>query len=84
MEEIMTIEEASEKYCIPIKILKEYESMDLCKTVKRVMGEWHYNDEDIYVIGGDSIYRQMLPFCNVAHVTKMDYAYQPDTWIPNL
>ena len=28
----MTIEEASEKYCIPIKILKEYESMELCKT----------------------------------------------------
>ena len=43
----MTIEEASEKYCIPIKILKEYESMELCKTVKRVMGEWHYDDEDI-------------------------------------
>ena len=47
MEEIMTIEEVSEKYCIPIKILKEYESMELCKTVKRVMGEWHYDDEDI-------------------------------------
>ena len=43
----MTIEEASEKYCIPIKILKEYESMELCKTVKRVKGEWHYDDEDI-------------------------------------
>lgn len=43
----MTIEEASEKYCIPIKILKEYESMELCKTVKRVMGECHYDDEDI-------------------------------------
>ena len=43
-----------------------------------------YNDEDIYVIGGDSIYRQMLPYCNVAHVTKMDYAYQADTWFPNL
>ena len=46
----MTIEEASEKYCIPIKILKEYESMELCKTVKRVMGEWHYDDEDIKLI----------------------------------
>ena len=43
-----------------------------------------YNDEDIYVIGGDSIYRQMLPYCNVAHVTKMDYVYQADTWFPNL
>lgn len=43
-----------------------------------------YNDEDIYVIGGDTIYRQMLPYCNVAHVTKMDYAYQADAWFPNL
>ncbi len=43
-----------------------------------------YNDEDIYVIGGDSIYRQMLPYCSVAHVTKMEYAYQADTWFPNL
>ena len=34
----MTIEEANEKYCIPIKILKEYEIMELSKTVKRVMG----------------------------------------------
>ena len=28
----MTIEEASEKYCIPIKILKEYEKIS-CKIV---------------------------------------------------
>ena len=34
----MTIEEASEKYCIPIKILKEYESIELCKNEIRVMG----------------------------------------------
>ncbi len=40
--------------------------------------------EDIYVIGGESIYRQMLPYCDVAHVTKMNYAYEADTWFPNL
>ena len=26
----------------------------------------------------------MLPYCDVAHVTVMDYAYQADTWFPNL
>lgn len=40
--------------------------------------------EDIYVIGGASIYKQMLPYCNLAHVTKIDYAYQADTFFPNL
>ena len=37
-----------------------------------------YNDDDIYVIGGESIYRQMLPLCKVAHITKIDYVYQAD------
>lgn len=43
-----------------------------------------FKSEDIYVIGGASIYEQMLPYCDVAHVTVMDYAYQADTWFPNL
>ena len=43
-----------------------------------------FKSEDIYVIGGASIYEQMLPYCDVAHVTLMDYAYQADTWFPNL
>lgn len=44
----------------------------------------NYNSEDIYVIGGESIYRQMLPHCHVAHVTKIDHAYEADTYFPNL
>lgn len=43
-----------------------------------------YNSDDVYVIGGASIYEQMLPYCDVAHVTVMDYAYQADTWFQNL
>jgi dihydrofolate reductase len=43
-----------------------------------------YNDDDIYVIGGESIYRQLLPYCNVAHVTKIDHEYTADTYFPNL
>ncbi|MBQ4536458.1 MAG: dihydrofolate reductase [Lachnospiraceae bacterium] len=43
-----------------------------------------YNDEDIYIIGGDSVYKQMLPYCNVAHVTKIDHEYQADAYFPNL
>ncbi len=43
-----------------------------------------FKSQDVYVIGGESIYRQMLPFCDVAHVTKIDFAYQADTYFPNL
>lgn len=44
----------------------------------------HYEDEDIYIIGGESVYRQLLPYCDVAHVTKIDHDYQADTYFPNL
>ncbi len=43
-----------------------------------------YREEDIYIIGGESVYRQMLPYCNVAHVTKIDHSYAADTYFPNL
>ena len=43
-----------------------------------------YREEDIYIIGGDSVYRQMLPYCNVAHVTKIDHEYEADAYFPNL
>ena len=43
-----------------------------------------YKDDDIYVVGGESIYRQLLPYCNKAHVTKVNHTYEADAYFPNL
>lgn len=43
-----------------------------------------YPPEDIYIIGGDEIYRQFLPYCDTAHVTWIDYRYEADAYFPNL
>ena len=43
-----------------------------------------YDTDDIYVIGGESVYRMMLPYCDTAYVTKIDRAFQADTFFPNL
>lgn len=43
-----------------------------------------YADEDIFIIGGESIYRMMLPHCDTAYVTRLDYAYDADTYFPDL
>ena len=43
-----------------------------------------YPSEDVYVVGGESIYRQLLPYCDVAHVTKIDHTYGADAYFPNL
>ena len=43
----MTMKEASVRYGIPVKILKEYESWGLCGAVKKVMGKWQIDAEDL-------------------------------------
>ncbi len=43
-----------------------------------------YKSEDIFIIGGGSIYRQLLNWCDTAYITKIDYTYQADAWFPNL
>ena len=40
--------------------------------------------EKAMVIGGGSIYRQMLPYCDTAYVTKVHATPESDTFFPNL
>lgn len=49
------------------------EAQALAKTADRAM-----------VIGGGSIYRQMLPMCDTAIITKVHTTVECDTYFPNL
>lgn len=49
------------------------EAVELAKTAERAM-----------VIGGGSIYRQMLPYCDTAYITKVHTTVDCDTYFPNL
>jgi dihydrofolate reductase len=40
--------------------------------------------EDTFVIGGETIYRLMLPYCDTAYITKLNAALPADRWFPNL
>ena len=49
------------------------EAAEFAKTAEKAM-----------VIGGGSIYRQMLPFCDRAIITKVHVTPESDTYFPNL
>ena len=49
------------------------EAMELAKTA-----------ESCFVIGGGSIYQQLLPFCDTAYITKVHANPGSDTFFPNL
>lgn len=43
-----------------------------------------YEGKSVYIIGGESIYRQFLPHADEAIITYIDYAYHADTYMENL
>ena len=43
-----------------------------------------YDTDEIFVIGGESIYRMLEPLCDEAFITKIDHSYQADAHFPNL
>ncbi|WP_417169043.1 dihydrofolate reductase [[Clostridium] scindens] len=54
-------------------------------TIEQMLAELKkYASEDIFVIGGESIYRQLLPYCSKAYVTRIDHAYDAATHFPDL
>lgn len=43
-----------------------------------------YPPEDVFVIGGASVYQELLPYTDHVYVTKVDYDYQADAFFPDL
>lgn len=43
-----------------------------------------YPTDDVYIIGGASVYQMMLPYADLCHITKIDRAYEADCYFPNL
>lgn len=43
-----------------------------------------YDTKDVYIIGGGTIYEQLLSECDTVHVTKIDREYEADAYFPNL
>ena len=66
---------------------KDYQVKDaiVVHSIEELLEELkNYPSEDIYIIGGETVYRQMLPYCDVAHVTRIDRKYEADAFVPNL
>lgn len=43
-----------------------------------------YDSDRIYVIGGESVYRQLADRCDTAYITWIDFSYDADAYFPEL
>ena len=43
-----------------------------------------YPEDEVFVIGGESVYRALLPYCSEVYVTKVAADGKADTFVPDL
>ena len=43
-----------------------------------------YDCDSIYIIGGESVYRRYVKYCDTAIITKIEQSYESDAFFPNL
>jgi dihydrofolate reductase len=46
--------------------------------------EKNHPEEQIWIIGGEEIYQQFLPYCEEAVITRIDHVFEADAHFPNL
>ena len=61
----------------------EIEGVTVCRSPEEAAEKCKDADR-VFVIGGGSVYRQMLPMCDRAYVTKVHACPESDTYFPNL
>lgn len=60
------------------------EGVTVYDSVEKFISE-HGTSDNIYVIGGETVYRALLPYCKTAYVTKVDAEFKDaDAFMPNL
>lgn len=61
------------------------EGAEVCRTLAELLETLADTpSEDVFVIGGASVYRQLLPYCTCAYVTKTFIDAPADSFFPDL
>lgn len=60
------------------------EEVIVARNIEEAVKEAGKYNKEIFVIGGASIYKQMLNLCKVAYITKINKSFQADTFFPDL
>lgn len=66
---------------------KDYtcEGVTICHSIEEVLEEVKkYREKEVFVSGGGSVYKQFLPHCDKAYITKVFAQFPADTFLDDL
>ena len=63
----------------------ENSCVTICRSIDELLQELKkYNNHEVYSIGGEDVYRQLLPYCDEALVTKIEHQFDADKYFLRL
>ncbi len=61
------------------------ERLIICNSMDETLKELEkYDTDKVFIIGGEAIYTQFLPYCDELFVTKIQNEYEADKFFPNV
>lgn len=62
----------------------EHEGVIVCNSIEELFIEFKkYNSDDIFIIGGGTVYNQLFQYCEEAYITKVNQNVKADTYLHN-
>ncbi len=66
------------------KQLKDGEGYTVVRSLEELLEAVSKIDDQVFIIGGESIYKLLLPYADTAYITKVDAIVPADSFMPNL
>lgn len=64
--------------------IEEHENLSWYKSLEEAISSLKKTGEEIYIIGGGTIYEQTLPLADVVYATEVNFNIEGDTYFPPL
>ena len=63
---------------------EKYPEVKTFTSIEEFLSYAENSEKEIYVCGGGMIYKELLPYCEKALITKIDYIFEGDTFFPDI
>ena len=64
--------------------VKDAEVVHSTEELLKLIKKENIPTDDIFIIGGETLYKEFEPMCDTAIITKINYSYEADAYFPNL
>jgi dihydrofolate reductase len=64
--------------------IEEHENLIWCKSLEEAISSLKKTEEEIYIIGGGTIYEQTIPLADVVYATEVNVNLEGDTFFPEI